>query len=84
MSIGTPSQLLAAQLAYDSMAEPEPRTDDDIESEANAMADSILRAASRAVAGINEPRERLARQVGILQGENRSLCSQLVWAREGV
>ena len=80
--IGTPSQLLTAQRAYDNRAEPEPRTPDDIENEADEMALKILGDASRGVAHIHDPRDRLAQHVGRLQGEIRSLCSQLVWARE--
>lgn len=38
-------------------------------------AQTIIASAAQAVAGINDPRDRLARQVGILQGENRALNS---------
>lgn len=40
-------------------------------------AQEIIASAARDVAGINDPRDRLARQVGILQGEIRALCAEL-------
>lgn len=36
-------------------------------------AQTIIASAAQAVAGINDPRDRLARQVGILQGEIRAV-----------
>ena len=38
---------------------------------------TIIASAASAVAAINDPRDRLARQVGILQGEIRALCDEL-------
>jgi hypothetical protein len=37
---------------------------------------ALIRAAAASVAGIDDPRDRLAQQVGYLQGVVRSLCGQ--------
>jgi hypothetical protein len=41
------------------------------------LADTIIARVAQSVAGIHDPRDRLARQVGELQGEIRALCSAL-------
>ncbi len=40
-----------------------------------ASADQLIREASEAVAGVHDPRDRLAQHVGYLQGTVRSLCA---------
>jgi hypothetical protein len=43
---------------------------------AGSRADKIIKDVSATVADINDPRDRLARQVGILQSYVRSLCAE--------
>jgi len=64
----------------------DPRTDEAdelarIDAEADDMASDIIGTISVAVCGIDDPRDRLAAQVGRLQGMVRQLCSELAHAR---
>lgn len=89
MALRNAATLRNAQFAYDNASPPEPDPRDEallemrLESEARKAADMIIQRAAEAVAHIDDPRDRLATQVGRLQGEIRRLCAELAWAREG-
>jgi len=69
----------SGQRMRDDMAEPvESR---DLDTEAEDMAHNIIGTIAVAVAGIHDPRDRLAAQVGRLQGMVRKLCLDLAYAQ---
>ena len=83
MALRNQVRMAQAQEAFDNLTPIECREDWEVDAEGDDMADEIIRRASMSVLSINDPRDRLARQVGILQGEIRRVCGLLAWAKEG-